>query len=711
MNGPNEPLPQGNAAIDENLWDTLSHLSPYDFILVDQKKTPLYYSLKNIEERLPKSSSKEIIEYVLHQNCKEDPCELDEFISGKQDSYRGELVYENQADFKVDGHRVSHPTMEGFSLLFLSDQSDHRRNDIILKENERQMRAFLDASPDVFLTVDENGIVKSHHGKFDSTHLLGSRVIGRPLRDILHLEDFEDLEKLLLHSHEGALVQSLRTRWLVDEEQLVHLEIRVVPGSGKDRVILLRDRTELFLKEENIRILEQSASMVEIVGGVGKELSNQLHTLRSYCDILIKMEGAQDKLHYLRRIEEAAQQSSSLLENLFSYSQGSGDLPKSVSVSDLLDQAIAFCRFGLPPGIELRRIDCSSNFVLHLSERQTVGMFINIIMNAREAIEGGEGKILLSCAKEELSAVDRESVRGNWNPGSFIRVDISDTGCGIEKNLQEKIFDPLYSSKTHQGGTGMGLSILRGYMQQLQGGIALDSTIGHGTTFRLYFPELSNVGQENSMVYPQDPDSNVSTLNPQVAIDMLEGNLELYHTICRDFKLDYGQASQRVEEFVQQGAWEQARIIIHSIKGLAGLIGALELQEESRIFEIILKDQSIEEYPDAAAGYARLLGRVLKDIQLYLNTNQIEDPQEDQSIEEWEGLQVAEDLQPLVQQLAVHLELAEYNQCLERIAELRKRFQEGAEEAFWNSLSDQVRQFDFAGPSKIVGKLITTFNE
>ncbi|MDA3851148.1 MAG: ATP-binding protein, partial [Spirochaetaceae bacterium] len=180
---------------------------------------------------------------------------------------------------------------------------------------------------------------------------------------------------------------------------------------------------------------------------------------------------------------------------------------------------------------------------------------------------------------------------------------------------------------------------------------------------------------------------------PDRALELLEGNQDLHQTICRDFIIDYGQAVSQIKELLKAKDWEKSRLIVHSIKGLAGLVGSQELQEAARSFEDVLKNQNAPRLNEEFQGFSGILSKVLKEIDQYLEFNDFSE----NNFSKKEILKIlpSELLLEVVEPLRKHLELWEYNESLEVVEDLMNRSKDGEFIESLVPLLERVKQFNF----------------
>lgn len=261
-------------------------------------------------------------------------------------------------------------------------------------------------------------------------------------------------------------------------------------------VAIGRDLTEVRDLEEQIIHAEKLATLGQLAAGVVHELNNPLTSISVYSEYLLtkgKRAGADPgDLEKLGRIAEAAARMLRFTRDLVTYARPSSEEPASVSLGEVIDQALVFCDHVISDaGIEVERCYAQELPPFWAVRGQLHQVFINLVTNACHAMASREraserGRLIVT--------VDRDGDAGVW-------VTVADTGPGIDREHVEHIFEPFFSTKGEGRGTGLGLSIVRNIVQQHGGTIEVSSRHGQtpaGTEFKLRFPLLGFPALPNS---------------------------------------------------------------------------------------------------------------------------------------------------------------------------------------------------------------------
>jgi PAS domain S-box-containing protein len=229
-----------------------------------------------------------------------------------------------------------------------------------------------------------------------------------------------------------------------------------------------------------------------MAGGIAHDFNNLLSIISGNLDLVRhKYNTGVDSKENLDNIGTASDRATELVKQILAFShQGKRDFAP-IDFSIAVDDTLKLLRSTAPATVEiLRKVDCGT-IIINADTTQLQQVMINIFTNAIHAMDG---KGLLRIGLNDVNvAVEQLSARTGCQPGRYAKLSISDTGTGISKETVDKIFDPFFTTKKVGEGTGMGLSVAHGIIEQHGGFITVDSSIGQGTTFNVYLPTSKEV--------------------------------------------------------------------------------------------------------------------------------------------------------------------------------------------------------------------------
>jgi two-component system cell cycle sensor histidine kinase/response regulator CckA len=195
------------------------------------------------------------------------------------------------------------------------------------------------------------------------------------------------------------------------------------------------------------------------------------------------------------QIKQNANRASNLVRQLLAFSRQQTLQPKISSIADMISELSALLKRLLGAKVELKVIHGRDVGFIKVDQIQFEQVIINLAVNARDAMKDGG---VLTIQTSSYLTKEAKFLRGcTMPPGNYALIEVIDAGCGIEEKYLHRIFDPFFSSKEKGHGTGLGLSTVYGIVNQTGGFISVESEMGNGTKFSLYFPKAASP-QENS---------------------------------------------------------------------------------------------------------------------------------------------------------------------------------------------------------------------
>lgn len=261
------------------------------------------------------------------------------------------------------------------------------------------------------------------------------------------------------------------------------------------------------------RQLQQSQKMEAIgtlAGGIAHDFNNILTVIIGYTELA--------KLHSeslcnqqpcpagqeLDQVLRAAERAKELVRQILTFSRRHNDNKTPVKIQPILEEGLGLLRASLPQSIEIRsKLECGKAQVL-ANAIQIQQILMNLGTNAHHAMRETGGILAVEAERIELEAYDEKNKHLLLSPGPYLLLKICDNGCGMERSLLDKIFDPYFTTKPPDQGTGMGLAVVHGIVKSHQGHITVYSEPGKGTSFLVYLPILSE-HDETLSENPEEP--------------------------------------------------------------------------------------------------------------------------------------------------------------------------------------------------------------
>ena len=263
--------------------------------------------------------------------------------------------------------------------------------------------------------------------------------------------------------------------------------VRNSDGKVEKLVIVNRDITERKQLEQQLLLSQKLEAIGRLSGGVAHDFNNLLGVIIGYAEALQQDRGSVET--YKEAVEEilkAGQRAATLTQQLLAFSRKQVLEAKILDLNSVVTDFEKMLRRMIGEDIELKIIPCSDLGTVKADRGQIEQVIMNLAVNARDAMPRG-GLLKIETANVELrkqDVIDRPYVV----PGEYVLLRVSDTGCGMDADLQSRIFEPFFTTKEKGKGTGLGLATVYGVIKQSGGYIWVKSEPGHGATFSIFLP-------------------------------------------------------------------------------------------------------------------------------------------------------------------------------------------------------------------------------
>ncbi len=278
-------------------------------------------------------------------------------------------------------------------------------------------------------------------------------------------------------------------------EMTVRLSVGEITQEGRRSLILsISDVTEQKRLEDQLARSQRMDAIGQLTGGVAHDFNNLLAIILGNLELLREMgdEEATSTV-LLDRSIDAALRGSELTRNMLSFARRAPLEPTEVDLNQLVQNIKNWISRTLPSSIDVETSLLAGLWRIKVDASSAESALINLILNARDAMPDG-GKLTIETSNVRVDDEYVELRGEEIEPSRYVLLAVSDTGQGIEPEDLGKVFDPFFTTKPVGTGTGLGLSMLDGFMRQSSGTARVYSEVGVGTTFELYFKALSGEG-------------------------------------------------------------------------------------------------------------------------------------------------------------------------------------------------------------------------
>ena len=377
---------------------------------------------------------------------------------------------------------------------------------------EREMRQALEASEDRFHRFFEEAplgvvLLDQDHKVIDANKAFSEMLEISP-KEIIEHKFCEFVEKEYVDTVAGILQDIAKKEDATSAIEVVlgadgkkspvELHARRFKGS-KTLVLHFIDMTDQKSLEQQFAQSQKMQAIGQLAGGVAHDFYNLLTAMTGFCDLLLLRHKPGDpSFSDISQIKQNANRAANLVRQLLAFSRQQTLHPRVLDITDTLTELSHLLRRLLGASVELDVVHGHMLGLVKVDEGQLEQVLINLAVNARDAMmEAGttDGKLTIQTSNHE-TRTKTELAGGDKLPaGKWIKVAVSDTGCGIPKENFDRIFEPFFTTKEIGAGTGLGLATVYGIMRQTGGFIDVESKVGKGTTFTLYLPQHEASGE------------------------------------------------------------------------------------------------------------------------------------------------------------------------------------------------------------------------
>jgi len=337
----------------------------------------------------------------------------------------------------------------------------------------------LESMSDAFFTLDSEW-------RFTYLNPQTEVILGRPREDLVGQSLWESFPEAVGSRFDGEYRRAMREQVHVRFEEETHeplartLEVWAYPVP-EGLAVHYRDVTDERLHDERLRQAQRLEAIGRVTAGVAHDFNNLLTAVCGFATLGQAASRDEKVTRYFDEIDSAGKKAVELTRQLLAFAREQDLAPVVVDLNEVVAGLSTLLRQLMPADVELHFATPSHPVPVYVDRSQLEQVLLNLVVNSRDAI-GTTGSITVSTAADAPSGVDHHFER----PAGWLQV--ADTGSGIPADVMPHIFDPFFSTKPVETGTGLGLATIYGIVSQSGGAIYVDSAVGTGTTMTIAVP-------------------------------------------------------------------------------------------------------------------------------------------------------------------------------------------------------------------------------
>jgi len=372
-------------------------------------------------------------------------------------------------------------------IISMVDITDIRR----AEENNRQKTDAMEAAIDGMALLNEEGkyiyLNKAHatvYG-YDNT----GELVGKSWKVLYDSDVLQRLEQEIMPEFSRKGYWHGEATGMKKNGTKFSQELSLTAMGNGGLICVVRDITARKLLESQLLQAQKMESIGTLSGGIAHDFNNILSAMVGYTELAMMEDDEKIRQDDLKQVLQACERATGLVGQILTFSRKSDVDKKPVNIGYIVKEVVKLIRSTIPTTIEVKqRIDSKSVIVL-ANHTQIHQIMMNLCANAAHAMSKKGGVMKIKLTPFEIAS-DSPLTSLDLKPGPHLKLEVSDTGQGIDPANVNRIFDPFFTTKELSEGTGLGLSVVYGIVKGHGGAIIVDSVLGSGSTFTVYIPAI-----------------------------------------------------------------------------------------------------------------------------------------------------------------------------------------------------------------------------
>ena len=366
----------------------------------------------------------------------------------------------------------------------------------VLRDTKEFYELILDSIPIRIAHIRADGRVGYVNRSYESWFAKPrTKLLGRHIKEVMSAEAYQEIRPHMKQVLRGEPVTFQASS--VRAGETVRLAVHYLPNCNRDGEVagffsVVQDVTDYKELEAKLVQAQKMEAVGQLTGGLAHDFNNLLGVILGNLQLLERPLRKDERMHKkVKTATRAAMRGADLTRRLLAFSRRQMLEPKVVNLNQLLGNLDELVRRTLGEGVDIETRFQEGSWPTNVDPSQLETAILNLAINARDAMPQG-GRISIATGNATLSKAQCQRI-GDLAPGDYATVSVEDTGCGMTAEVLRQVFEPFFTTKDVGKGSGLGLSMVYGFVEQSGGGVHIESEPGLGTTVTLYLPKAQQM--------------------------------------------------------------------------------------------------------------------------------------------------------------------------------------------------------------------------
>ncbi len=416
----------------------------------------------------------------------------------------------NKVSLATADLQIKHQQLEQSESALRKSEEKYKALYAESKRAEDLYRSLLDSSADAIVIYNLDGYPTFVNPSF-------TRIFGWKLEDVenrripfVPVEEIKKTESIIesILNHETPH-HGFETKRFTKDGRIVDVSVSTScchdhEGNTTGLLAVIRDISETKKLEARLRQAQKMEAIGTLAGGVAHDFNNILSAVMGYTELALRNTQSDDQAYpYLQQISKACDRAADLVRQILSFSRQGEIEPQPIKISPIVKEALKLIRASLPSTVEIQTCFNDQKSTVNADPTQIHQVLMNLCTNAHHALRDTGGVLKVGLDVAEFTGEEPFLLHSNIEAESFVKLTVSDTGPGMDKNTLERIFDPYFTTKAKSEGTGLGLAVVQGIVAAHGGALTVSSRINKGTTFSVFLPRIDESESETVEMFEE----------------------------------------------------------------------------------------------------------------------------------------------------------------------------------------------------------------